>query len=210
MRRLFLLVLTLAFCSPFIHAQAFSVYFTSSNTHFSNVVNGDNYSPTTTTYSNLFTDYWPPEFGGGVSINPIHRRFIKLGMDFRGSTRHGVGGADTAMAGPRLAIRLPFHIQPYVSAEGGYVATRTAGTVVTTTTPVVTTSTSTVITNQYAAWEVFGGIDVPIIPHLDFRAVEIGGGKGYLANSGIQNITFNNTNTQISLLSIDTGIVVHF
>jgi hypothetical protein len=210
MRRLFPVVLALAICAPFTHAQAFSAYFTSTNTHFSNVANGDNYSPTTSTYTNLFTTTWPAEFGGGVTLNGVKAGPIRLGMDFRGSTNHGTPGADTAMAGPRLALRVPIvHIKPYVEAAGGYVATHTNGTITTVNGNTVTTA-ATPITNQYAAWEVFGGVDVPIFPHLDFRAIEIGGGKGYLANSGITNINFNNTNTQISLFSIDTGIVVHF
>jgi len=213
MRRSFLVILSLAICPVLSHAQAMSAYFTSVNTHFTNVANGQSYNPTTATYANLFTTSWPPQFGGGVTFNGKGVGPFRLGLDLRGSTNHATTGADTAMAGPQLALRLPIvHIRPYVSAEGGYVATRTIGTVapVSTGIGVAVQTISTPITNQYAAWEVFGGVDVPIFSHIDFRAIEIGGGKGYLANSGVTNINFNNTNTQISLFSIDTGIVVRF
>jgi len=211
MRRLLLFVLAAGLFPAVAHAQGLSIYFTSVNTRFSNVQNGQNYNNTTATYTNLFTTSWPPEFGGGVTFNAVKAGPLNLGLDFRGSTDHSTTGADTAMFGPRLALRVPIiHIKPYIEAAGGYVATRTNGTIAT---PGGGNSTATIastITNQYAAWEIFGGVDVPILSHLDFRAVEIGGGKGYLANAGVTNINFTNTNTQISLLSIDTGIVVHF
>ena len=209
MRRLLCLLILLAPCTC-AHAQKFSAYFTSDNTHFTNVVNGQSYNPTTTTYTNLYTTTWPPEFGGGITLNALNTRPVRFGLDLRGSTDHSNNGADTAMAGPRLAVRLPlFGIKPYVAAEGGYVATRTTGsvTIVTGGVPVTTTPT---ITNQYAAWEVFGGVDIPLISHLDFRAIELGGGRGYLANNGIQSVNLSNNHTAISLFSIDTGIVVHF
>jgi len=209
MRRLLLFVLALGIFPALAHAQAFSVYFTSVNTRFTNVQNGQNYNNNTGTYTNLFTTSWPPEFGGGFTLSKAAGP-LRLGMDFRGSTNHGSTGADTAMAGPELALRVPIvHIKPYISAEGGYVATRTAGLTTNVAGSTVTANPAT-ITNQYAAWEVFGGIDVPIFSHVDFRAIEFGGGKGYLANVGVSNINFSNTNTQISLISIDTGVVVHF
>jgi len=213
MRRVFLFVLALSIFPVFAKAQGMSVYFTSVNTRFSNVQNGQNYNNNTGTYTNLFTTSWPPEFGGGVTFNLAKAGPLNFGLDLRGSTNHNNTGADTAMAGPRLALRVPIlHIKPYIAAEGGYVATRTIGTTVTGISVVNNTvaTASTPITNQYAAWEIFGGVDVPIFSHLDFRAVEFGGGKGYLANSGVSNINFGNTSTQISLISIDTGIVVHF
>ncbi|MES2390260.1 MAG: hypothetical protein V4555_01365 [Acidobacteriota bacterium] len=209
MRRLVLLFAILSSCT-LLHAQGFSIYFTSTNTHFTNVVNGQSYNPTGSTYTSLFTDSWPAEFGGGITLNAVHTRAAQFGLDLRGSTNHGNTGADTAMAGPRLAFRIPLlGLKPYVAAEGGYVATRTTGslTVVTGGVPVTT---HPIVSNQYAAWEVFGGVDVPIFPHLDFRAIELGGGKGYLASNGIQSVNLNNQNTAISLFSIDTGIVVHF
>jgi hypothetical protein len=211
MRRLFLVVLALSIFPVFAHAQGMSIYFTSVNTRFTNVQNGQSYDNNTSTYTNLFTTSWPAQFGGGLTFNAVKAGPLNLGLDFRGSTNHGNTGADTAMFGPRLALRVPIiHIKPYIEAAGGYVATRTIGTVAN---PGGGNSSATIavpITNQYAAWEIFGGVDVPIFPHLDFRAVEFGGGKGYLANAGISNINFSNTNTQISLISIDTGIVVHF
>jgi len=210
MRRLFLVTLALAICPVVSCAQGLSIYFTSTNTRFTNVQNGQDFNTTSSTYTNLFTTSWPAEFGGGVTFNAVKAGPLNLGLDFRGSTNHGSTGADTAMFGPRLSLRVPIiHIKPYVEAAGGYVATRTNGTIATPTGSSSATTASN-ITNQYAAWEVFGGVDVPIFPHIDFRAVEIGGGKGYLANAGISNLNFNNTSTQISLISIDTGVVVHF
>jgi len=211
MRRLLLFVLSAGLFPVFAHAQGMSVYFTSVNTRFANVQNGQSYNNNTATYTDLFTTSWPPQFGGGVTFKVVKAGPLNLGLDFRGSTNHGNTGADTAMFGPRLALRVPIiHIKPYVEAAGGYMARRTLGTVTTGTGSNTTATTGVPITNQYAAWEVFGGVDVPIFSHVDFRAVEFGGGKGYLANAGVTNINFSNTNTQISLISIDTGIVVHF
>jgi len=211
MRRLVLILLAISIFPVFAHAQGMSIYFTSVNTRFSNVQNGQNYNNTTGTYTNLFTTSWPPEFGGGITFNAAKAGPLNLGLDLRGSTNHSNTGADTAMAGPRLALRVPvLHIKPYVEAAGGYVATRTLGSVTNGTGGTTTVTTGVPITNQYAGWEIFGGVDVPIFPRVDFRAVEFGGGKAYLANAGISNINFNNVNTQISLISIDTGIVVRF
>jgi hypothetical protein len=210
MRRLLLVVLALSIFPVFARAQGMSIYFTSVNTRFTNVQNGQSYDNNTATYTNLFTTSWPAQFGGGATFNAVKAGPLNFGLDFRGSTNHSNTGADTAMFGPRLALRVPIvHIKPYIEAAGGYVATRTPGTVATNIGGAASTSPAN-ITNQYAAWEVFGGVDVPILPHVDFRAVEFGGGKGYLANAGVSNINFSNTNTQISLISIDTGIVVHF
>jgi hypothetical protein len=207
---MFLVVLAISLSPVFAHAQGMSIYFTSTNTRFTNVQNGQNYNNTTATYTNLFTTSWPAQFGGGLTFNAGKVGPLNFGLDFRGSTNHSTTGADTAMFGPRLALRVPIiHIKPYVEAAGGYVATRTNGTVSNISGATVTSSAST-ISNQYAAWEVFGGVDVPIFSHIDFRAIEFGGGNGYLANAGISNINFNNVNTQISLISIDTGIVVRF
>lgn len=211
MRRVFLILLAISIFPVFSYAQGMSVYFTSVNTRFTNVQNGQNYNNNTGTYTNLFTTSWPAQFGGGVTFNMNKSGPLMLGLDFRGSTNHSNTGADTAMAGPRLALRVPIiHIKPYVEAAGGYVATRTLGSTTSGTGTTTTVTTGVPITNQYAGWEIFGGVDVPIFSHIDFRAVEFGGGKAYLANAGISNINFNNVNTQISLISIDTGIVVRF
>jgi hypothetical protein len=186
------------------------VYFTSVNTHFSNIQNGQTYNPSTATYTNLFTTSWPAQFGGGVTMDLIKGGPAHLGLDLRGSTNHSSTGADTVMFGPRLAAHVPiFHVKPYLAAEGGYVATRTNGSTTTVTGNTIATS-SVPITNRYAAWEAFAGVDYPLISHIDFRVVEIGTGKGYLVTPGISTINFGNTNTQISLFSIDTGVVVHF
>jgi len=113
------------------------------------------------------------------------------------------------MAGPRLSLRTPIvHIKPYIAAEAGYVDTRTAGSTVTSNGGGSTVATNAAtITNQYAAWEIFGGVDVPIFSHIDFRAVEIGGGRSFTVSSNAFTV---NSSQQITLFSIDTGIVVHF
>ena len=79
MRRLLVFALVLASVPVVSHAQAFSVYFTSNNTRFSNVENGQSYSPNTGTYSALFTNTWPAQFGGGVTINGVKTGPVRLG-----------------------------------------------------------------------------------------------------------------------------------
>jgi len=194
MRRLPLLTV-LALLLPALpsRAQFVSLYGTFSPTHISNVPNG-----TTSTGAAAMASYWSPGVGAGLTLNMLPVGPVKLGLDLRGSTKPGTNGSDLILAGPRLAVKLPLiRLKPYIQAEGGYLRTRTA----------LATSTiaGTTFTHNYAAWEVAGGVDYPLVPFIDLRLIEIGGGKGYFTSASGTSSAPN-----ASLYTLSTGVVFHF
>ena len=200
MRRIFTIAALILLSAVAAHAQAVSIYATTSSADFTNVQTGSAY--TTSGYQEQYSNFWASGIGGGVTLNFLPIGPVKLGFDFRGSTKPGTPGSDTAMGGFRVAFNPPIiHLKPYVQASGGYVATRTVN---------VSTSPSNpsqivggTFTNKYAAWEILGGVDVPIAPILDLRLIELGGGTGMPA--GLSSSTPN-----ISLFTVNSGLVLHF
>lgn len=179
-RFLLLLTLALAFDSA-AHAQI-SLYGTFSDTRLSNNVDGSTGT------------YWNPGFGAGISVTTLPLGPVSLGLDLRGSSRSGTPGDDTVLAGLKLGARVPFiAFKPYIEAVGGYVRART---------PAQAGLTSTTATRGFGAYEILGGIDTPLLSHLDLRMIEIGGGQGIQISGP--------TSSNISLLTINTGLVVHF
>jgi hypothetical protein len=185
------------------HAQVVSIYATSSSARFSNVQTGTNLTPSG--YQNQYTNFWKTGIGGGVTFNILPVGPIRLGLDFRGSTRQGTVGADTAMAGFKVGFHPPvIPIKPYLQASGGYVATRTVNV------SSGATSNST-FNNQYAAWEILGGVDFPIVPFLDVRLVEVGGGTGYGVGTYSLGTGFiGGPRPTISMFTVNSGLVFHF
>jgi hypothetical protein len=181
------------------HAQILSIYGTFSPLHASNVQTGSVAS--STGYTEQYTSFWAPAFGGGVTLNFLNLHVVKLGLDARGSTKSGTTGADTAELSLRLGFQPPvIHLKPYVQGGVGYLATRT--------TNVSTTSASSApvggtFSNQYATVGFHAGVDKPLIPFLDFRIVDVGFAHAF--NTGVST-SANNANT----FSISTGLVAHF
>jgi hypothetical protein len=194
MRRRTLLATLMVACAVHAPAQVAAVYVTSSSGHFSNVLTGTLLPPSGPGPQPQYTSFWASGVGGGVTLNFLPVGPVKLGFDLRGSTRPGTTGADTAMGGLKLAFTPPLiHIKPYVQASGGYVATRTFN---------VAAGTGT-FGNQYAAWEILGGVDVPLAPFLDLRAVEVGGGTGV-------SVFGSSSTPNIPLFTVNSGLVLHF
>jgi len=180
------------------HAQIASVYVTSSNLRFSNVQTGLNFT-TANGYQDQYTSFWASGIGGGVTLNFLRLPLVSLGLDLRGSTRPGTTGADTGFGGIKLGVHPPvIRIKPYIQASGGYIATRTVN-IGANSQPAGGT-----FNNQYAGWEILGGVDYPLVHFIDFRVIEIGGGKGYTV------IGFGSGDRDVSLFSINTGLVLHF
>ena len=177
-----------------VHAQVASIYVTSSSGRFSNVATGS--VSTGSGFQEQYASFWASGVGGGVTLNFIPVGPIHVGLDFRGSTRPGTVGADTAMAGLKIGFHPPLlRLKPYIQASGGYVATRTVN--------VSTGNAGGTFENKYAAWEILGGVDIPIAPFFDFRVVELGGGTGVNA--------FGSSNQpNVSLFTVNTGLVLHF
>ena len=185
------------------HAQVISIYATSSSDRFSNVQTGSVLTPSGV--QNRYTNFWTTGVGGGVTFNFLPVGPVRLGLDFRGSTRQGTVGADTAMAGFKVGFHPPvIPIKPYLQASGGYVATRTVNV----SSGVPPNST---FNNQYAAWEILGGVDFPLAPFLDVRLVEVGGGTGYgvgIYNAG--NGFLGGSQPTVSMFTVNSGLVFHF
>jgi len=173
-----------AFCSVAVHAQAVSVYVTSASARFSNTPTG---------VPGQTGSFWASGIGGGLTLNTIPVGPVRFGIDLRGSTKPGTTGADTAMGGLRLQLKPPLSpVKPYIQASGGYVATRSR----------VASGTGS-LENHYAAWEILGGLDVPLVPFFDVRLIEVGGGTGYRV-SGLSSAS------NISMFTVSSGLVFHF
>ncbi len=193
MRKIIAIAALILLSAVAAHPQAVSIYATSSSAHFTNVQTGS--VLTGSGYQEQYANFWASGVGGGVTLNFLPIGPVKLGFDFRGSTRPGTAGADTAMAGFRVAFNPPLiHLKPYVQASGGYVGTRTVN---------LTQTVGGTFTNKYAAWEILGGVDVPIASILDLRLIELGGGTG-------MTVGLSSSQPNISLFTVNTGLVLHF
>jgi hypothetical protein len=199
MRRICLLAVLTPLLAVCAHAQV-AVYVTSSSGHFSNVPTG--LVQTGSTSQEQYASYWTSGVGGGITLNFLPLGPVKLGFDFRGSTRPGTAGADTAMGGFKVGFNPPLiHLKPYVEVAGGYVATRTVNV---STSP--SDSTKTVggtFSNKFAAWEILGGVDYPLVKFVDLRLIEVGGGKGV-------NLPGISGGQGLSLFTVSSGLVIHF
>ncbi len=120
-------VVSALFClsaASLAHAQVFSIYGTFSPVHASHVATGS--VATSSGYTEQYTSFWAPAFGGGVTFNFLNLHVVKLGLDARGSTKSGTTGADTAELALRLGFQPPvLRLKPYVQGGVGYLATRT-------------------------------------------------------------------------------------
>ena len=174
-----------------------AVYVTSSSAHLSNVAAGEVALPTPPNgpggYQERYATFWASGIGGGVTLNFLSLGPVKMGFDFRGSTRPGTPGADTGMAGLKVGFNLPvIHIKPYIQASGGYVGSRA-----------VDPADLGTFSNKYLAWEILGGIDYPLVKVLDLRVIEVGGGTG-------MSLPGSAGGPNIPLFTINTGVVLHF
>ncbi|GAC1360808.1 MAG: hypothetical protein NVSMB3_08840 [Acidobacteriaceae bacterium] len=189
-----LAALAFALLAVAAHAQV-AIYGTFSALHVSNVQTGAVYSGSS--YQNQTTSFWAPGLGGGVTLNFLHLGPASLGFDFRGSTKPGTTGADTALGGLKLGFKAPLlPLQPYLQGSAGYLATRTPN--VSTGSPAGST-----FTNKYAAFELIGGVDLPIAPFFDLRLLEVGAGRGF--HIGLGSGSYNPT-----LFTVNSGLVFHF
>ena len=187
-----LLALTLL-AAPLAHAQILSVYGTYTPVHLSGAVTGSNSAGAATT-----TSYWSQGVGLGATYGVLPLGPIRLGLDVRGSIGGGTQKATTVLVGPKLSVHLPFvKLKPYVQASGGYLRNQT--TLINSAFPTQS------VDRNFAAYEVLGGVDYPVLPLIDLRLIEIGGGKGYLVGTDPGGTSYN-----VSLFTISTGVVIHF
>ena len=107
--------------------------------------------------------------GGGVGIYDdfLHLGPIRAGLDLRGDLLTGTNQHDRdILAGVRVAVKPPLlPIRPYVQGSVGVGGTKATGATAPGIVPVYSNKLQT---------GVFGGVDWTVIPHVDFRAVELG------------------------------------
>lgn len=136
-------------------------------------------------YGGTNTGYWATGGSLGVYYDALHLGPVSLGLDLRGS---GASKAKTVLGGVRLAVHPPIlPIKPYV--EG-----------------LVGSATTTNIYNNSAsdfAYQIVGGIDYSLLPHLDLRAIEIGGGS-------IPTVISTAPVGTRTMLTISSGLALHF
>jgi hypothetical protein len=202
MRRFLPLLLLLI--APALHAQVIAIYGTFSPAHLSNVESGAVYSATAPGgYTEATASYWSPGFGLGATFNFIPAGPIRLGLDVRASAKPGTQTADSALVGLKLGIRPPLlKFKPYLQGSFGYLNTQTPNvsnlTTTTTTSTTTTVSLPGSLSTKYAAYEILGGVDYPLLGPLDVRIVEIGVGGGLGS-------TYNPT-----FVTVNSGLVLHF
>ena len=130
----------------------------------------------------------------GITLNFLRLPVVKLGLDVRGSLHFGTNGVDTALGGLKLTIHPPFlNIRPYLQGSVGYLGT--------TATDLGSASVTETTTHaNYVATEVFAGLDLPLLPILDLRVLEIG--AGHAINSV--------DSTKPTFVTASAGLVLHF
>lgn len=139
-------------------------------------------------------------FGGNFGAYYDFRNFgpIRFGVDARGSVESSNKRADAAAGGPGIVknyeglggVRGTFHtpihwLRPYVEVAGGIARNNASGLYTKTITtnnnanpPVTLTNVSfnPATYNNYGLFKGFVGLDIPLLPWLSFRAIELGEG----------------------------------
>ena len=126
----------------------------------------------------------------GLYSDFIHAGPIRLGTDVRGEFIRGANNAsrNDVLLGLRFAVKPPvLPIKPYVQGSAGVAFTHGPGS-------------GNSSTNLL--YRVAGGVDYTILPHLDWRVIEVGEGSlvNYSFGSGLHQSN--------SLLTLGTGIVL--
>ncbi len=111
-------------------------------------------------------------YGGGVGVfdDFLHAGPIRAGLDLRGDSLTGTNLHERDfLIGVRIAVKPPLlPIRPYVQGSVGIGGTEATGPLA----PGITAH----YTNKFLTG-VFGGVDLTILPHVDFRALEVGYGR---------------------------------
>lgn len=134
-------------------------------------------------------------YGGtaGIYDDFLHLGPVRAGLDLRGGLARG-GNLDyrNALVGVRVAVKAPIlPLKPYAQASLGVGETKYTG------------AAAVGITSQYSGkliWQAYGGLDMNIFPHIDFRVIEVGFGKQSTATG------FNYT-AGPTIVTVGTGLV---
>jgi len=198
LRKAFLLLAVATFATATAHAQ-FGAYGTFTATRLSNLKS----SPETTNSSAVNNDVSPLGGTGGIYYDFLKLGPVKLGADLRGSivtTKRGAftnangGGArlNSALFGVRAVFHTSFlhSLKPYLQASAGLGSSNYG---------LLYGNNGVTLHNNFE-YMGFAGVDIPLLPIMDFRLVEIGAG-------GLNPFGTNSHN--YPLQSVSSGVVFH-
>ena len=172
------------------------------------------------------TDGKVKPFGGDFGAYYDFRTYgpIRLGVDARGAIQSSNKRADSAAGGPGIVknyealggVRATFHtpvhwLHPYAEIAGGITRNNSSGlyTETITTGPNAPPPAFSFNPQNYTVYPLlkgFVGLDIPILPFLTFRAIELGAGGAFGSAPTLQVTTVNGTSstTVVSQHSADT------
>ena len=180
------------------------------------------------------TDGKVKPFGGNFGAYYEYRNFgpMRWGFDARGAVQSSNKRADSSAGGPgivknyeflvglRGTFKTPIHwLRPYAEIAGGYARNNASGlytntvTINNNVTPPVTGTTLSYnpsVYSNYGLVKGFVGLDIPLMPYLSFRAVELGLGGAFGSTPTLQTTTVTTsgtsttTNTVVNTYSPDT------
>jgi hypothetical protein len=196
LRKALLLLVVAAFATATAQAQ-WGVYGTFTGARLTNLKS----SPETTNPSAVNNDVSPLGGTGGIYYDFLSVGPVRLGADLRGSiltTKRGAfinangGGAriNSTLFGVRAVFHPPFHsIKPYIQGSVG-IGSSNYGLLY---------GHGVTLRNNFE-YMGFAGVDIPLLPIMDFRLVELGIG-------GLN--PFGDKSHNYPLQSVSSGVVFH-
>ena len=200
LRKALLLLAVATFVAATAQAQ-FGVYGTFTATRMGNIKS----SPEATGFNTGINNSVSPLGGtGGIYYDFLKLGPVKLGADLRGSivtTKRGAftnangGGAriNSALFGVRAVFHAPIMrsiVKPYIQGSAGIGSTNYG---------LLYGANGVTLRNNFE-YMGFAGVDIPILPIMDFRLVEVGIG-------GLN--PFGNNSHNYSLQTVSSGVVFH-
>lgn len=152
-------------------------------------------------------------FGGNFGAYYDWRNYgpIRLGFDARGAVQSSNKRADSAAGGPgivrnyealggvKATFRTPIHwLHPYAEIAGGISRNNSSGLYTNTITtgpnaPPATLSYNPQNYTVYTLVKGYAGLDIPLLPYLSFRAIELGIGGAFGSTPTLQTTTVSGT-----------------
>ena len=133
--------------------------------------------------------------GGGVGVYDdfLHLGPVNLGLDLRGDyARESKSNYRSLLGGVRVAVKVPVvGLRPYVQASAGVGGSRAKG-------PFAVGITDVSFNNKLT-YEGFVGLDARVLPFIDWRVIEVGGGSGSKLGS-----------TSPTIFNVSSGLVLRF
>jgi hypothetical protein len=172
------ILLTLAFSTVAASAQV-GIYGNFATVHLTN--------------NNGGASFWSYGPGAGVYYDFLHFGPIRIGADLRGNRLWG-NEEDywSGLGGVRLVVKppvLPFRV--YVQGSAGVAGVKASGN---------TGNLSNSYSNKFQ-YDVLGGTDFTLLPHIDWRVVELGYGR----MSGVSGGTVSSSS---GVFTLSSGIVL--